>query len=432
MAELVRFAVVLAFGLALAPSGAARAQRLIRRIDSQIAGRGLGVSLASPGDLDGDGVPDIVAGGQQDAAATGIALALSGATGETLYELHPVEIRGFFGASLAASGDLDGDGVPDLIVGAPFTTTKVGFGVGAVLVFSGATGKLLYNFTGDQPGCYMGSAVSGVGDLDGDGIPELMMGTPYGGRDEIIGLGNAFIHSGRTGELIARFDGEQPGDYLGAALSGIEDVDGDGVADLLLAAPFASPEGRSQAGALELRSGASGDLIYRVVGTEASAYFGRSLAVVGDLDGDGILDFAAGAPNASPGGLPSAGEAFAFSGATGALIFRWEGFARFDEFGAAVAGGQDVDGDGIPDVVVGAPGASPGELSGAGSAFVFSGATGQLLFRWDGQAAGESLGRAVALIGDLDGDGRAEVLVGAPYASPNGLSGAGTVFVLSF
>jgi len=94
--------------------------------------------------------------------------------------------------------------------------------------------------------------------------------------------------------------------------------------------------------------------------------------------------------------------------------------------------GDDVDGDGIPDVVVGAPGASPGGLRSAGTAFVFSGATGKLLLRLDGQEADASFGASVAIAGDLDGDGRAEVLVGAPFASPGGQRGAGSVFAFGF
>jgi glycosylphosphatidylinositol phospholipase D len=121
-----------------------------------------------------------------------------------------------------------------------------------------------------------------------------------------------------------------------------------------------------------------------------------------------------------------------FSGANGQLLFRFDGLEAYDGLGTSVAGGLDVDGDGVPDIVVGAPDASPGGRVGAGSAFVFSGASGRLLFRWDGEVRGDSLGRWVALVADLNGDRRAEVMLGAPYASPNGLDGAGSVFVVTY
>ncbi|HME90586.1 MAG TPA: integrin alpha, partial [Myxococcaceae bacterium] len=131
-------------------------------------------------------------------------------------------------------------------------------------------------------------------------------------------------------------------------------------------------------------------------------------------------------------GVENAGSAFIYSGATGALLYRLNGTARFDEFAASVAGGGDVNGDGIPDLVIGSPGASPNGRVGAGSAFVFSGRNGEPQFCWDGEATGDSLGRSVAIVGDLNGDGAAELAVGAPYASPQGREGAGTVFVLSY
>jgi len=219
---------------------------------------------------------------------------------------------------------------------------------------------------------------------------------------------------------------------LGGAVAGLGDVDGDGVPDLLLGAPNASPGGLAQAGLVQLRSGATGQILLELEGAEGGAFFGQVIANVHDIDGDGVDDFAIGAPSAGPNGMQDAGSVFVYSGATAELLYRWDGTARFDAFGSAIGGGDDVDGDGIPDVIVGAPGASPGGVRSAGSAFVYSGATGELLLRLDGQELDATFGASVAIAGDLDGDGRAEVLVGAPYASPGGQRGAGSVFAFGF
>lgn len=426
-----RFAFGFAFTLALSASSTLSAQTIRYRFDGAREGETLGASVTAIGDLNGDGVPEIVAGGPQDQLAIGTALVFSGATGATLFELYPIEIRGFFGASLAALGDIDGDNIPDLLVGAPFTSSPTGFGMGSALVFSGASGRLLYNFLGPEAGTYMGFSVGAAGDLDGDGIADLILGTPYGARGGIIGVGTLFLRSGRTGELIARIEGQRPGDSLGWSAVGTADLDGDGMPDLLVGAPGTSTNRFAEAGSVEVRSGATRNLIYRVNGDEPSAYFGRSVAVVGDIDGDCIPDLAVGAPGSRPYGLEGAGSVFVLSGASGAVLYRWDGDERFAEFGASLAGGEDVDGDGVPDIVVGAPGASPRALTAAGTAFVYSGASGELLFRWDGEARGDALGRSVGMVADLHGHGRAQVLIGAPYASPGGLSRAGSVFVLS-
>ncbi len=418
-------------------AGHAGAATVVFRLEGPEVGALFGTAVVGIGDVDGDGLPDIAVGAPQTLGPGGGYLdgrvfVYSGATSTLLYELNPLRHRGFFGARLASVGDLDGDGVPDLIVGAPATSSDDFYGVGSALVFSGATGELLFAFLGEEGGTYMGSAVASVGDLDGDGIPEIAMGTPYGSGSGPYGGGVVAVRSGSDGTLLDELDGSASGDYLGRAIAGMGDLDGDGVPDLLLGAPNASPGGRAEAGLVQVRSGATGEILRQLNGAEASAYFGQAVANVGDLDGDGVDDFAVAAPSASPSGMQDAGSVFVYSGASGQLLYRWDGPESFGAFGSAVAGGGDVDGDGVPDVIVGAPGSSPGGVSVAGSAFVFSGATGELLLRWDGMEREGTLGQSVAILGDLTGDGRAEVAIGAPTQSPGGRSGAGAAVVLSY
>jgi hypothetical protein len=426
-----------ALTIAVLCAGRADAATVVFRLEGPEAGGLFGAAVVGIGDVDGDGVPDLAVGAPQTLGPGGGYLdgrvfVYSGATNTLLYALNPLRYRGFFGARLASAGDLDGDGVPDLIVGAPATSSDNLYGVGSVLAFSGATGERLFAFLGEEGGTYMGSAVAGVGDLDGDGVPEIAMGTPYGSGSGPYGGGVVAVRSGSDGALLYEFDGSASGDYLGRGIAGIGDLDGDGVPDLLLGAPNASPGGRAQAGLVQVRSGATGEILRQIEGAEANAFFGQAIAHLGDIDGDGVEDFAVAAPSASPAGMQDAGSVFVYSGASGQLLYRWDGPEGFGAFGSTIAGGGDVDGDGVPDVIVGAPGSSPGGVPVAGSAFVFSGATGELLLRWDGIERDGTLGQSVAILGDLTGDGRAEVAVGAPTESPGGLRGAGAAVVLSY
>src|SRR6185295_16995485 len=109
-----------------------------------------------------------------------------------------------------------------------------------------------------------------------------------------------------------------------------------------------------------------------------------AVAGVGDLNGDGKSDFIIGAPYADPGGLTDGGSAYVYSGATGALLYQKDGTALGDNFGNAVAGVGDVNGDGVADFMVGAQTADPGGIFNAGAAFVYSGATGALLYQKNG------------------------------------------------
>lgn len=414
----------------------ASAQSVRLRLDGSIEGETFGSSLADIGDVNGDAVPDIAVSAPssrgKDGSPDGRVLIYSGASGAPLLQLNPIERRGLFGWSIAKAGDIDGDNVPDLIIGAPHTSPDFLFGAGSALIYSGATGDPLLVINGEEMGAYFGQSVAGLGDLDGDGVPDILVGAPYASAEDRIGLGAATVHSGADGTIIFKFNGLDSGDYLGWAVSGLGDIDGDGVPDIMVGAPFASPSGRAQAGSVFVHSGATGDLILQLDGTDARDHFGKSVAEIGDVDGDGTPDLLIGAPNASPDGRENAGSVFLYSGATAKRIFRFDGLERFDEFGASVSSAGDVDGDDVPDILIGAPGASPNGQTRAGSAFVFSGATGELLFRFDGSEQGATLGRSVAGVGSPKDNDRSEAIVGSPYANPQGYYGAGSAFLLSW
>ena len=354
-----------------------------------------------------------------------------------------------FGLSSVVVGDIDGDGVPDLAVGAPFQDgdfdgTEQGFGppqdVGKVFLISGATlGVIrvlndpefqmvqLLKFGGE-----FGSALGNVGDINGDGISDILVGVPHHivpEEDEIEFIaGRAFVFSGKDGSVLFTLDDPTPqeGARMGFAVAGLGDVNGDGVNDMLVGVPKKdTPAGLADVGTAYIFSGSDGSLIRSLDppsqgGSEANGRFGTAVANAGDVNHDGVSDILIGAPGQ--------GRAYVFSGATGAPIFTLVSPAieKLPSFGFAVAGGQDLDGDGIPDFAIGAP--LQDGLRGA--AYIFSGSDGTLFrkLRVTPQTFAK-FGSSVALTPDVTGDGRPDILVGAPDRTVNGLLNAGTAFV---
>ena len=157
----------------------------------------------------------------------------------------------------------------------------------------------------------------------------------------------------------------------------------------------------------------------------------QSSIIVGDVNGDGKADFIVGAPYADPGGRADAGSAYVFSGADGSLLYQKDGGAAGDNFGLSVSAAGDGNGDGKADFIVGAFQADPGGRSGAGSAYVYSGADGSILYQRDGGATGDQIGYSVSAAGDVNGDGKADFIVGANGADPGGRADAGSAYVYS-
>jgi len=320
---------------------------------------------------------------------------------------------GHFGYALDVSGDVDGDGFPDLIAGVPYDdVTSLGWQLaGSVRVHAGRSGALLYHLDGPAPYAHMGWSVAAVGDVDADGHDDFLAGAPVADPAGLGDSGSALLYSGATGALLRRHDGLAQGDKLGWSVAKAGDVDGDGIPDYLLGAPDADPGGLPNAGSVFLHSGATGQLLRRWDGSQGGEYLGTSLAGGADLDGDGRPEVIAGAPSARPGGRYGAGSVLVFSGASGAVLHRFDGQADDVHLGASVAVAGDVDGDGVPDVVAGARG--PLWATGVGSAFVYSGSSGRQIHQLLDPGADKHLGIAVATAGDVDGDGHADLLVGA-------------------
>ncbi|MFQ5748523.1 MAG: integrin alpha [Planctomycetota bacterium] len=368
----------------------------------------LGWSVAGLGDVDGDGFPDLALGAVQKLVrshpAPGYVRILSGFNGALLHEINGSSPRGEFGSSVAELGDLDGDGFSDFVIGARYDR-EAGPRFGAARVYSGKNAALLFFFGGDSAEEEFGQAVAGAGDVNADGTPDIIVGAP---RDDTVApdSGSAFVFSGRTGELLYILGGRSSGDRFGQAVAGVGDVDGDGFADIAVGAPLA---GEHSEGEFHLFSGKDGTVLQSFTGNGPGASLGWSLASAGDLDQDGRNDLAVGAPG------EGAGHVYVFSGRDGAVLLSFSGDEMQSRFGAAVSGAGDYDRDEIPDVVVGAPRAG----HGAGEAVVLSGRDGSLLRVFQG-GAGDQAGFSVGALTEQRGS---RILVGSPLAG----GGAGRV-----
>jgi len=406
------------------------------RFDGETRLDQLGIAVSGAGDVDGDGFDDLIVGAHyaepNGTTIGGTAYVYSGATDALLYRFDGHDSQGRLGFSVSGAGDVDGDGYADLIVGAPGISPNGLQYAGSAFVYSGATGAQLFRFDGQAPLDSLGHSVSGAGDVDGDGFDDLIVGTEASDPGGIQNAGSAFVYSGATGAQIYRFDGQAPFDFLGSCVCGAGDVDGDGFDDLIVGAFNTDPGGIPDAGSAFVYSGASGAQLYRFDGQHGFDYFGYSVSTAGDVDADGRDDLIVGAYLADPNGLNAAGSAFVYSGATGTELHRFDSQAANDQLGNAVSTAGDVDGDGFDDLIVGAHKATPNGFSEAGSAIVYSGATGELLFRFDGHDANDSFGNVVSTAGDVDHDGRDDLIVGAPEADPGTRLSSGSAYVYSF
>ncbi|QNB45138.1 hypothetical protein BR63_01660 [Thermanaerosceptrum fracticalcis] len=316
--------------------------------------------------------------------------------GVKLYEVSGTAQDDDFGFALDTGYDLNGDGWDDILVGAPSAKIGSAARAGYVRVLSGKDGTTLLTINHTEEEAQFGWAVSWAGDLDGDGVPDFLVAAPQASPEGKINAGSVFVYSGASGSLLYRLDGQNPGDAFGYALTTIGDVDGDGIPDLAIGAPLASPSGLYQAGEIYVYSGAAGSLIYKIEGTEFNAGLGFSLKALPDINGDGIPEILAGAPGSSPGGRSEAGSAYIFSSLDGSQLLHFAGPVSGEEVGIAVTPVGDLDNDGQPDLALGAPSASPHNKRFAGKVYLISSRTGQILQVLEGQESWNQFGWSVA------------------------------------
>lgn len=301
--------------------------------------------------------------------------------------------------------------------------------------------ELLYTLTSpnaEQNGGF-GYAVSGAGDVNNDGHPDVIVGASQISGVEAFGEGRAYVFSGPDGTLLRTLESPHgTAGYFGNWVSEVGDVNSDGHDDVLVGAWREDVDGIEDAGAAYVFSGATWDTLYSLVSRnpEASGWFGCNVSGTDDLNQDGCPDIIVGAAGEAPGGIMAAGRTYVFSGATGdpLLTLVSPHPDMFGFFGFPVTGVGDIDGDGYADLAVGAHQENPpGNPSNSGMVYVFSGATGDTLYSLSPPHAEVDgvFGLGLSNAGDWDADGCPDMAVGARGVDVEGYSDAGIAYIFS-
>ncbi len=437
------------------------------------AGERSGAIVASAGDVNGDGLSDVIIGTTVDGTTLGHSYVVFGKTDTATVNLTDIAngIGGFVlngqntgdwsGCSVAGIGDVNGDGLSDLIVGAkhanPSGSSYVVFGktdTTAIELSDITAGVGGFVINGENAGDLSGSSVSGAGDVNGDGLADLIVGSPGNAGASYVVFGKSDTTSTELSDIAAGvggfvIKGQSAGDHL--SVSGAGDVNGDGLADLIVGSPGgASSFGNSyvvfgkndNTDAVDLSKLGNGGFV--INGQSAGDQSGFSVASAGDVNGDGLSDLLVGAYWSNPAADIDAGRSYVVFGKTDTAAVDLSAIANGiggfvingqnggDLSGISVASAGDLNGDGLTDLIIGAKYGSPATGSHAGISYVVFGKTdtaavdlsaiaeGRGGFVINGENANDVSGISVASAGDINGDGLNDLIVGAAQNSSIG------------
>lgn len=304
------------------------------------AGDMLGSGIEAAGDANGDGVPDVVAG----APAGGKAFVYSGKDGHVLYRFTAENKADSFGQHVAGAGDIDGDGFADVIIGAP-NNSAAGKDAGRAYIYSGKDGHLIRDWSGEAPGDQFGSTVGGEPQAK-KGL--IVVGAGSGGPNH---RGRVYTYEGLTDKPKFVIDADETGAALGAMfVSVVGDVDKDGTPDIYASDWSNTAKGYST-GRVYVHSGKDGHRLFSLTGETAGEGFGTNPGKAGDVDGDGHDDILVGSWQFSRA-AESGGRVCLYSGKDGHLLNTYTCRTPGDTFGFDAVGMGDVDGDGTVDFLI--------------------------------------------------------------------------------
>ncbi len=464
-----------------------------------------GFSVSGVGDVNGDGIDDIIIGARWadpnannlsgesyvifgSSAGFPTSFNLSTLNGTNGFVLNGIAANDKSGWSVSSAGDVNGDGVDDILIGAP-AAIGYGFAVSAgesYVVFGsnagfaasfdlssldGTNGFIIGGLLDNDS---FGAAVSSAGDINGDGFSDIIIGAYTADPAAKDAAGESYVIFGTDTAFGTYFDpstldggngfvisGIDISDISGYSVSGAGDVNGDGIDDIIIGAPNGDPNGNAFAGESYVIFGsttgfaANFDLAsldgtngFTINGVEADDGTGFSVSAAGDVNGDGIDDLIIG----EPGGSATSNESYVVFGSdagfgatldlsslNGSNGFVMHGITVGDRSGYQVSGAGDVNGDGFADIIIGAPATDTdtgesyvifGTDQGFAASFTMSSLDGTNGFVLRGKLTGDSSGVTVSAAGDVNNDGFDDLIIGAPVGDPGGINAAGESYIV--